>query len=77
MSEGKSNTESKEIVLVEGKLRKIIHLEGNGEAPSKGQEVEALYRGTLENGTEFDSNQDRENPFKFALGEGSVIKGWD
>jgi FKBP-type peptidyl-prolyl cis-trans isomerase len=31
----------------------------------------------LENGTEFDSCQDRESPFKFNLGEGRVIKGWD
>lgn len=46
-------------MLVEGKLRKIIHQEGEGECPQKGQEVDALYRGTLETGEEFDSNQNR------------------
>lgn len=39
-----------EVVIVEGKLKKIVHLEGSGETPKKGQEIFALYRGTLENG---------------------------
>jgi FKBP-type peptidyl-prolyl cis-trans isomerase len=46
-------------VLVEGELTKIIHVEGSGELPQKGQEVSALYRGTLQNGEEFDSNNNR------------------
>jgi FKBP-type peptidyl-prolyl cis-trans isomerase len=69
--------ESKEVVLVEGKLTKLVHAEGEGEVPQKGQEIFALYRGTLQNGTEFDSNLDRDSPFSFVLGEGNVIKGWD
>lgn len=77
MSEEKATNEAQEIVIVEGQLRKVIHAEGTGEQPKKGQEVSALYRGTLQNGDEFDSNQDRENPFKFTLGQGMVIKGWD
>ena len=63
--------------LVEGKLTKVVYKEGEGDLPSKGQEVYALYRGTLENGSEFDSNQNREDPFKFTLGQGMVIKGWN
>lgn len=51
---------SNKVVLVEGKLTKIIHAEGQGDFPKKGQEVYALYRGTLENGQEFDSNQNRD-----------------
>lgn len=66
-----------EKVLVEGQLRKVVHAEGEGEFPQKGQEIFALYRGTLLDGTEFDSNQDRESPFTFVLGQGRVIKGWD
>lgn len=37
----------------------------------------ALYKGQLTNGDVFDSNDDRDSPFKFVLGQGSVIKGWD
>ena len=45
--------------------------------PQNGQEVFALYRGTLQDGSEFDSNQNRDDPFKFTIGQGQVIKGWD
>ena len=69
--------EGKEVVIVERKLRKIVHNEGEGELPTKGQEVFATYKGTLQNGTVFDSSLDRQNPFSFVLGQGQVIKGWD
>ena len=49
---------------------------GIGTEASAGQNVSVNYRGTLENGKEFDSSYGRA-PFNFPLGGGQVIKGWD
>jgi len=49
---------------------------GDGPEATAGQTVSVNYRGTLENGQEFDSSYKR-GPFEFPLGAGRVIKGWD
>eukprot|EP00934_Nitzschia_sp_Nitz4_P002353 Nitzschia sp. Nitz4//scaffold119_size111653//22117//23821//NITZ4_004180-RA/size111653-processed-gene-0.162-mRNA-1//1//CDS//3329533806//2353//frame0 len=63
-----------------GVLKKILKEapEGASGPPPNGNEVEAHYTGTLvSDGSKFDSSRDRGKTFKFTIGQGMVIKGWD
>lgn len=50
--------------------------QGSAEA-AEGSILKVHYEGYLSDGTKFDSSYDREEPFRFPLGSGKVIKGWD
>lgn len=50
---------------------------GAGAEAINGKPVSVHYTGWLTNGQKFDSSLDRGQPFKFPLGGGRVIKGWD
>lgn len=51
--------------------------EGTGPTVPKGAMVTAHYHGTLPGGDVFDSSVVKGEPFKFQIGVGAVIKGWD
>lgn len=50
---------------------------GSGKEAVSGSRISVNYKGTLLNGTQFDSSYDRGEPFSFTLGAGEVIAGWD
>jgi len=53
-------------------------VEGEGPAAKDGDNLSMQYVGVVtDTGKEFDASWDRGEPFEFALGGGSVIKGWD
>ena len=50
---------------------------GTGAEATEGRDVQVHYTGWLESGARFDSSLDRGKPFRFELGAGQVIQGWD
>ncbi len=60
-------------VLPSGLQYKVIK-EGTGQTPTADDKVKTHYRGTLIDGTEFDSSYKRNQPAEF--GVKGVIKGW-
>jgi len=50
---------------------------GEGAEVKSGDTLTVHYKGTLLNGTQFDSSYDRGQPFEVKIGVGQVIQGWD
>ena len=57
----------------EASVSKEVLREGDGRVAESGDTVDMAYKGTLEDGSTFD----KASHFKFQLGIGEVIKGWD
>lgn len=68
--------EGKEVTTESG-LKYVDLKVGDGVVPKKGEWVQVHYTGWLADGKKFDSSVDKGRPFKFKLGAGGVIKGWD
>ena len=70
-----------EPITTESGLKYTDQKVGTGTEATKGDTVEVHYTGWLfengQQGEKFDSSLDRGTPFKFMLGAGKVIRGWD
>ncbi len=73
---GLADLGSSAITLPSG-LRYVEKAVGSGPSPQKGQTVVVHYDGRFTDGTIFDSSRQRGKVFKFKLGAGEVIKGWE
>ncbi|MBQ1752182.1 MAG: FKBP-type peptidyl-prolyl cis-trans isomerase, partial [Paludibacteraceae bacterium] len=50
---------------------------GGPEGKNVGKKVRTHYRGTFNDGTQFDSSYDRGEPLEFVCGAGMMIPGFD
>jgi len=68
------NAKKEGVVVLESGLQYKVIEEGSGESPKATDTVVTNYRGTLIDGTEFDSSYKRGEPAKFPVNR--VIQGW-
>ncbi|XP_045179257.1 uncharacterized protein LOC123538911 [Mercenaria mercenaria] len=63
----------------DGELKvEVVHAVEKCDRKTKKHDLVTMhYAGFLENGTQFDSSLERNQPFQFQLGIGQVIKGWE
>jgi FKBP-type peptidyl-prolyl cis-trans isomerase len=73
---GKSQQTQDQLSTV-NELLIVDDVKGTGEEAVAGKEITVHYTGKLTNGEVFDSSLSRNQPFKFILGAGQVIQGWD
>ena len=71
------NTNGKDTITTSTGLKYIIVEKGKGKKTETGTNVVVHYSGYLKDGKMFDSSVKRGEPFKFELGAGQVIKGWE
>lgn len=69
-----ANKEQEGIIVTDSGLQYKVLTEGSGDQPSPTDTVVVHYRGTLADGTEFDSSYSRGNPATFSLD--GIIPGW-
>lgn len=70
------NAKAEGVVTLPSGLQYKVLTEGKGALPTDSSKVEVKYEGKLIDGTVFDSNYDREQPFIVDLRAPRVIEGW-
>jgi len=72
------------MAATKGYTKEILRKGDEKSFPKKGDNVSVRYKGFLTDGTVFDSNLagqkkhgKEQQPFRFNVGTGQVIKGWD
>ncbi|XP_012857389.1 PREDICTED: 70 kDa peptidyl-prolyl isomerase-like isoform X2 [Erythranthe guttata] len=65
------------IIGPKGLSKRILEKGISWQTPTPGDEVEVHYSVSLQGAEYFDSSRDKGTPFRFKLGQGEVIKGWD
>jgi FKBP-type peptidyl-prolyl cis-trans isomerases 1 len=70
-----ANKNKEGVITTASGLQYKILTKGNGPIPTADDRVKVNYRGTLIDGTQFDSSYDRNEPFSTNAGRG-VIQGW-
>ena len=70
----KENSTKEGVKTTASGLQYLVLTEGQGKSPKATDTVLVHYRGTLINGTEFDSSYKRNEPIEFPLNR--VIRGW-
>ncbi len=73
-SEAPAAEEASKVVTTDSGLQYEVLASGEGATPKETDRVTVHYRGTLENGTEFDSSYKRGQPAVFPVNR--VIRGW-
>lgn len=70
----KENAEKEDVVVLDSGLQYQVIEPGEGDSPTSDSTVTVHYRGTLVDGTEFDSSYSRNQPATFPVN--GVIPGW-
>ena len=68
------NKKNSDVIVLESGLQYKVIKEGAGQSPISANRVKTHYKGTLLDGTVFDSSYDRGEPISFGVGQ--VIRGW-
>jgi len=70
----KENAKKEGVIVLPSGLQYKVLQEGTGRSPAETDRVKTNYRGTLIDGTEFDSSYKRGQPAEFPVNQ--VVKGW-